>query len=175
MPPRASLDRQLFRAVNQLPHTSYLDEQVSLLSDLGRGAGWLAGASWLAIRDGRRGRRAAIASIAAMLVAVSLVQGPIKHTLRRRRPFIRRVARVVGMRPLDASFPSGHTAGSFAAATALSCFYPKDGPLLLGTAAAVGASRVYLGLHFPSDVLVGAGFGAALGLLARGLVGRKAQ
>jgi undecaprenyl-diphosphatase len=85
---------------------------------------------------------------------------------------VREVVRVVGRRPADTSFPSGHTAGSFAAAVVLSCFYPRDAPLLLGTAAAVGASRVYLGLHFPSDVVVGAGLGAAVGLVARRLLGR---
>jgi undecaprenyl-diphosphatase len=105
-----------------------------------------------------------------MLLAVGLVQGPIKGTLRRQRPFVREVARVVGRRPVDTSFPSGHTAGSFAAAVALSCFYPRDAPMLLGTATAVGLSRVYLGLHFPSDVLVGAGLGSAVGLIARRLV-----
>jgi membrane-associated phospholipid phosphatase len=170
MPRRMTIDRDLFMAINRLPHTRYVDQQVSLLSDLGKGAGWAAGAAWLAARDGRRGRRAALASVGAMLLAVTLVQGPIKGTLRRRRPFVHHaVVRVVGRRPLDASFPSGHTAGSFAAAAALSCFYPKDWPLLIGTAAAVGASRVYLGMHFPGDVVVGAGFGTALGLLARRL------
>jgi undecaprenyl-diphosphatase len=175
MPRRTSIDRRIFTTVNNLPHTPYLDEQVALLADLGKGAGWVAGAAWLAVRDGRRGRRAALASVGAMLLAVGLVQGPIKGRLRRQRPFVSEVARVVGRRPLDFSFPSGHTAGSFAAAAALTSFYPQDGPLLLGTAAAVGASRVYLGVHFPSDVLVGAGFGAALGLLARGLACRRPE
>jgi len=173
MPRRTTIDRRLFQAVNNLPHTPYVDEQVTLLSDLGEGAGWVAGAAWLAVRDGGRGRRAAVASVAAMLFAVGAVQGPIKRRLRRQRPFTHEVARVVGRRPLDFSFPSGHTAGSFAAAAALSCFYPRDAPLLLGTAAAVGASRVYLGMHFPSDVLVGAGLGAAVGLLARRFVSRR--
>src|SRR5262249_6636558 len=141
MPRRASADRRLFSAINRLPHTGSLDAQVTLLSDLGKGAGWVAGAGWLALRDGARGRPAAAASVGAMLLAVGLVQGPIKGTLRRQRPFVREVVRVVGRRPADTSFPSGHTAGSFAAAVALSCFYPRDAPLLLGTAAAVGASR----------------------------------
>jgi undecaprenyl-diphosphatase len=173
MPRRVTIDRQLYSAINGLPHTGYFDEQVSLLSDLGKGAGWVAAAAWLAARDGSRGRRAAFASVGAMLLAVGLVQGPIKGTLRRRRPFVHEVARVVGHRPRDTSFPSGHTAGSFAAAAALSCFYARDRPLLVAAAAAVGASRVYLGMHFPSDVLVGAGMGAALGLLARRLARRS--
>jgi undecaprenyl-diphosphatase len=165
---RQSLDRRLFGAINQLPHTTYLDEQISLLSDLGKGMGWAAGGAWLALRDGSRGSRAAAASVGGMLAAIALVQGPVKASFPRNRPSFRhqKVAVVVGQQPLDTSFPSGHTAGSFAAAVALSSFYPKDGPLLLLVASAVGISRVYLGHHFPSDVLVGAAAGAAVGGLA---------
>jgi undecaprenyl-diphosphatase len=165
---RQSLDRKVFGALNRLPHTKYLDEQISLLSDLGKGMGWTAGASWLALRDGSRGRLAALASVGGMLAAVALVQGPVKASFPRNRPSFRheKVAVVVGQQPLDTSFPSGHTAGSFAAAVALSSFYPKDGPLLLLLASAVGTSRVYLGHHFPSDVLVGAAAGAAIGGMA---------
>jgi membrane-associated phospholipid phosphatase len=165
---RQSLDRRLFASLNQLPHTEYLDDQITLLSDLGKGIGWTAGAAWLALRDGSRGRRAAVAAVGGMLAAVALVQGPVKATFPRNRPSFRqrKAAIVVGQQPLDTSFPSGHTAGSFAAAVALSSFYPQDGPLLLLVASAVGASRVYLGHHFPSDVLVGAAAGAAIGRLA---------
>ncbi|WP_338198827.1 phosphatase PAP2 family protein [Candidatus Nephthysia bennettiae] len=166
--PRESFDRRLFGALNQLPHTKYLDEQITLLSDLGKGMGWAAGAAWLALRDGSRGRRAALASVGGMIVAVALVQGPVKASLPRNRPSFRheKVAVVVGQQPLDTSFPSGHSAGSFAAAVALSSFYPEDRPLILLLASAVGVSRVYLGHHFPSDVLVGASAGAAIGRMA---------
>jgi undecaprenyl-diphosphatase len=167
MSPPKSFDRSLFMAINRLPHSRRLDQRVALVSDLGEGAGWAVGAGWLAVRDGSRGRRAAAASVGAMLTATILVQWLIKGTLRRRRPFTDRTVRVVGRRPKDASFPSGHTAGSFAAAVALSCFYPKDAPLLLGTAAAVGVSRLYLGMHFPGDVLAGAALGTSLGILAQ--------
>jgi membrane-associated phospholipid phosphatase len=166
--PRQTLDRKLFGAINRLPHTKYLDEQISLLSDLGKGVGWTAGGAWLALRDGSRGQRAAAASVGGLLAAVALVQGPVKASFPRNRPSFRhqKVAVVVGEQPLDTSFPSGHTAGSFAAAVALSSVYPKDRPLLLLLASAVGVSRVYLGHHFPSDVLVGAAAGAAVGMLA---------
>lgn len=160
---RETVDARLYSAINGLPHRDGGDEQVELLSDLGKGAGWVAGSAWLALRDGARGRRAAVAAVGAMFTAVALVQGPLKQTFRRNRPFKRRLAFVVGPEPVDSSFPSGHTAGSFAAATALAAFYPRDRPILLGLAAAVGISRIYLGHHFPSDVLAGAAIGTGIG------------
>jgi undecaprenyl-diphosphatase len=163
---RETVDARLFLAVNHLPHTEYLDEQISLLSDLGKGVGWVAGGVWLGLRDRERGRRAALAAVGGMLAAVALVQGPIKAIFPRQRPFAHHLAIVVGKEPVDSSFPSGHTAGSFAAAAALAAFYPKDGPLLFLLASGVGASRVYLGHHFPSDVLIGAGLGVGVGGLA---------
>ena len=170
---RETIDARLYMAINRLPHLPGGDDQVELLSDLGKGAGWVAGSAWLALRDGDRGRRAALASVAGMFTAVALVQGPLKQTFRRSRPFKRRLAFVVGPEPVDSSFPSGHTAGSFAAATALAAFYPKDRPILLGLAAAVGLSRVYLGHHFPSDVLAGAAIGTAIGSVWARLAGRR--
>jgi membrane-associated phospholipid phosphatase len=171
---RETLDARLFLAINRLPHPKAGDQQLSLLSDLGKGVGWVGAGCWLALRDGRRGRVAALASTAAMLAAVGLVQGPLKAVFRRRRPFRHRLAVVVGPRPADSSFPSGHSAGSFAAASALAAFYPEDRPIVLGLAAAVGFSRIYLGHHFPSDVLVGAGLGLLLGRAASSLISGKA-
>ncbi len=162
-----TLDRHLYSLVNGLPHPGQIDEHVSLLSDLARGAGWVGASLWLSLRDGSRGRRAGLAATSAMLAATGLVQGPLKARLRRDRPFINGVGTLVGVAPDDPSFPSGHSAGSFAAAVALSAFYPRDAPLLLGVATSVGVSRVYLGHHFPSDVVAGAGLGSVIG----GLVG----
>ncbi len=171
LPRRETVDARLYLLINGLPHTRYWDEHIELLSDVGKGIGWVTGSAWLAIRDGSRGRRAGLAASGAMFAAVGLVQGPLKRYLPRERPFKRRLALVVGLEPVDSSFPSGHTAGSFAAATALAAFYPDDRPLLLAFAAAVGVSRVYLGHHFVSDVLVGAGLGAGIGALAARLLG----
>lgn len=56
----------------------------------------------------------------------------------------------------DASFPSGHTAASFAAATAIYAINKKWGIAAYLFAAVMGFSRLYLGVHFPTDVLVGA-------------------
>lgn len=162
-PAPAGIDRRLFRLINDLPHTSTSDRYVSVLSDLGEGLGWVAGGAALAILGGSRGRRAGIAVAAASLSATYVVQQRVKPLFRRVRPFVNREAHVVGLRPPDHSFPSGHTASSFAAATALAFFYPRAAPLAYTLATAVGVSRVHLGVHFPSDAAVGGVIGVGIG------------
>lgn len=60
------------------------------------------------------------------------------------------------------SMPSAHATNIFAAAFFLSCYFRRIWPLMLMIAAAVGYSRIYLGVHYPSDVAAGAAFGALL-------------
>lgn len=168
-PSRGGIDRRIFGWINNLPHSPASDRQISAISDLGKGLGWAAAGAGLALLGGSRGRRAGVATALASLAATYIVQEQIKPRFRRVRPFIDREARVVGIRPVDHSFPSGHTASSFAAATVLSIYYPKATPLVVSLSTAVGLSRVHLGVHFPSDVAVGALIGIGLGALSAGL------
>ncbi|HEY1456324.1 MAG TPA: phosphatase PAP2 family protein [Candidatus Dormibacteraeota bacterium] len=166
-----SVDRRLYQMVHGLPHSPVSDRYITILSDLGEGLGWVAGGLAVAWMGGRKGRRAGLAMAVASLATTYVVQQKIKPVFRRKRPHIGREVIVVGIKTTDASFPSGHTASSFAAATALSTFYPKASPLVFGLAAAVGLSRVHLGHHFPSDVavgsLIGIGSGTLIGWLFR--------
>lgn len=109
---------------------------------------------------------------AAVAVSGILAQ-VIKHLLGRARPALLAVDGAFSFHPLStrdvlASFPSGHTTSAFAAAVALGCAKPAWRPALLGCAAFIGASRVLVGAHFPSDVVGGAALGTSVSLaLAR--------
>jgi membrane-associated phospholipid phosphatase len=108
-------------------------------------------------------------------VTLWLVVELIKFLAHRSRPFIRLTqARVVGFRPIGRSFPSGHTSQVFFLAT---LFAPHFLPsvwvifLLYAAAALVGITRMYVGAHYPRDVLAGAILGSAWGVIGAGISG----
>jgi len=112
-------------------------------------------------------RRTGISVACALILDLICCNLVLKPLIGRIRPFVVNPAvELLIAPPLDASFPSGHTASSFAAAFALRA----DGSRLwipsLALAAAIAFSRLYLYVHWPSDVLAGALLGAALGYLA---------
>jgi undecaprenyl-diphosphatase len=73
--------------------------------------------------------------------------------------------------PTDGSFPSGHAATSFAAATVLTYAWPRWWPAFLLLALGIGFSRVYVGVHYPLDVVGGAVLGILVATALRWLVG----
>ena len=78
--------------------------------------------------------------------------------------------KILVAKPADASFPSGHSGASFAAATAIFPWVPRRyGVPLLILAALIALSRLYVGVHFPTDVLAGTVIGILLGLAATGI------
>ncbi len=103
-----------------------------------------------------------------------LVVELVKLLVRRRRPFIRlSQARIVGRRAGGRSFPSGHTSQAFFMATLVAGYFHAGVwavCLLYASALLVGITRLYVGAHYPRDMLAGAILGSAWGLLG-GIIG----
>lgn len=107
-------------------------------------------------------RRPAILSTIPVVWAGDLISYEIKLATGRPLPHLHPLVVV----PHDPSFPSGHATTSFAGATMLAWFAPRLAPGLFVLAAAIGFSRIYVGVHWPYDVLGGAVLGTVLGLAA---------
>jgi undecaprenyl-diphosphatase len=90
------------------------------------------------------------------LVSGQLVCGALKASVNRPRP-----EEEESPSRWNSSFPSGHAAGAFSLATVFSNKYPRLRPVFYLVASAVALSRIYLGRHYPSDVLVGSLIGYA--------------
>ena len=163
------LDGALFGRVARA-HTPWLDRTLPPLS---RAANhsilWMAVAASFATGGGRRGQRAAIRGLGSIAVTSLVVNQGIKRVVRRPRPSLRAVpvARRARVAPLTTSFPSGHAASAAAFATGVTAELATAGPPLALPAAAVGFSRIYVGVHYPLDVLVGAGIGVGVAWLTR--------
>ncbi|HEY8530692.1 MAG TPA: phosphatase PAP2 family protein [Limnochorda sp.] len=101
-----------------------------------------------------------------------LVVQLLKHVVQRDRPYlVVEGSRGVVAPLLDHSFPSGHTTSAASMAVVLSGAAPALAPALIALAALVAFSRMYLGHHYPSDVLAGALIGALSGVSALALIG----
>jgi undecaprenyl-diphosphatase len=167
----------VYRSVAQLP-TPVLDEPLRRVSDFADlSKPWFLVAGALALFGGPRGRRAAVAGIGAIGAASFVVNQPLKRTAgERNRPDREElgvpVQRWVRM-PTSGSFPSGHSASAAAFAVAVGGVLPAFRPGLRVAASVVAFSRVYTGVHYPSDVLVGVTIGALFGRLAARLALRS--
>ncbi len=111
-----------------------------------------------------RRRMAAWRLILAVALAYLLVDGVIKPVIGRARPFdVVADARLIDQRPVTSSFPSGHTAAAVAGALAAGRLFPRARPAWWLLAVGIALSRVYVGAHWPTDVLAGAVLGLAVG------------
>ena len=114
------------------------------------------------------------AAVGTTIISAALSLGlflRIKKTINRRRPCeIAQCSWSTLLPPDRFSFPSGHTMTAFSVVVPLSLFYPSLEPGLLFCAISIALSRILLGLHFLSDVLVGGALGALIGYIAYRLV-----
>jgi membrane-associated phospholipid phosphatase len=172
MRPWERFDARLYLSINRLPHHGWLDSLVWVLTQITMGGWiWVVGALLAYLLRVPRSWEAFERLLPAVVGATWVVEYPIKSYFRRRRPFVEIVrALVIGKKPGSWSFPSGHTASSFASAWVLSTIWRRSSPIFLGLASMVGFSRIYAGAHYPGDVASGAIAGTLLAELIRRVV-----
>jgi membrane-associated phospholipid phosphatase len=164
MHPLDALDAEIYLGINHLPHNRPLNDFFYLLTLIFKGgAAWYGLIGLLTLLDHRRGRSLPSKVAVPLALAAAAVEFPVKTFFRRRRPFITIIkATVIGKKPGSWSFPSGHSAAAFGGAYLLGKQYPRQRWLFYLLAGLVAFSRIYLGDHYPGDVLSGSLSGIAL-------------
>jgi undecaprenyl-diphosphatase len=146
-----------------------LDVAAQALTVIGRGGLIFVAAALVRAARNRRLAMAAWQVCAGVLVAVLMSDGIIKPIVHRERPYTAIPAlEVVGGRPTSEGFPSGHAATCAAAAYVLASTWPEARVGIWVMAALVAVSRVYLGVHYPTDVIGGLLIGLAVGWFVLG-------
>ena len=158
-----AVDLSVYRSIRKLGHDPQRVALAKRYSALGEhGLAWYALGVTGALVDPaneRRWVRATVVTAAAYGISTS-----IKVAIGRQRPAVEDLPHLMET-PTGLSFPSSHSSSSFAAARAFGCLLPK-GPLY-AAASTMAFTRLYLGVHYPSDVAAGAALGTFLGSFCR--------
>lgn len=173
MEPLIEFDRWLFYLINGAGANGFFDAVMPFLTDFSNFEIPLA-IAWvmLMVFGGRRGRVTALVLAVTLLMTDQMSSHVIKPLVQRERPCVELsdVRALMGLKT-SFSFPSSHAANIFGAATVLSLGYRRLTIPFMVIATAVAYSRVYVGVHYPLDVIAGAalgvGFGAGASVLAR--------
>lgn len=172
-----ALDSRLFEfaAERNWPYAERVLPRLSRSAN--HGVLWFATAAAMAASRTPRARRAAVRGLASLSLASLTINTLGKRSVRRPRPVLDPVpdVRRLKRQPITTSFPSGHSASAAAFATGVALESPAWGAAVGPIAWSVALSRVYTGVHFPSDVLVGAALGAGAAFAVRGMVPTRAQ
>lgn len=151
---------------NRMNRRRLISRSFAIVSRLGDGVFWYSIILALPFLYGSGALTASLHMILVGLVSLAVYKA-LKSGTSRQRPFRLNDDILQNVRALDEySFPSGHTMHAVGFTAVLLHYYPEWWPLVVPFTALVAVSRLILGLHYPSDVLVGAGIGAGIALLS---------
>ena len=147
-------------------HTPLLDKILVFITSLGN-AGWFWIVLGLVLLCVKKYRKYGVLVLGALILSALFGNIILKPLVARQRPcWINDTVELLIRVPKDYSFPSGHTQASFAAATALFTGNKKAGICAYVLAALIAFSRLYMYVHFPTDVMAGIVIGICCGLLS---------
>ncbi len=159
-------DKTLFLFINHLPHNTVSDVFFTFFSRIGTwGLVWLAIGIALFIWEEIEDKKGLAALIIAVLITLTLIDGGVKNVIKRSRPENTIAQTIVVVDNRDSySFPSGHTTLAMAGAYILAREHKKWAKLYYLLAILIAFSRIYLGKHYPLDVLGGSIIGTFIAL-----------
>jgi Membrane-associated phospholipid phosphatase len=150
-----NIDNIILLFIKNNMHSYLMDKIMIAFTDLGN-----VGMLWIAILlfliSIKKYRKISIMLLFSLLLSTILGEGILKHIIQRQRPcFSVPAVQLLIPKPLTYSFPSGHTASAFAAAGVLAKYFRKYIVSIYIVAILISFSRLYLYVHYPSDVLAG--------------------
>ena len=159
------MEGQILLFIQDNIRTDFLDPVMLFITRLGN-----AGIFWIAVTAVllliKKSRKVGVCCLIALLLQITIVNGVIKNLVGRIRPYdvVEGLNCLVGVQK-DPSFPSGHTSSSFAVSWVIFRKMPKKfGIPALIIATLIALSRLYVGVHYPTDVIAGVVFGILLAL-----------
>jgi len=162
------LDNKLFTLINHLPHNLFLDWFFGFITAAGSwGIVWFLIGIAVFFLEKKKNAKILLILILATMLAYFAGEIGIKNLVRRARPQFNIAEAVLPFDSADSfSFPSGHTTIAFAAAYIFSRKHKKKAWIYYLLAAVIAFSRVYLGRHYPGDVIGGIILGLSVGYLS---------
>lgn len=141
--------------INSRMKNKYLDLFMYRITDLGGAIFTTIFSCILVLLGSREIKLIGLEALSVLGISQIIVQG-LKRTLSRERPYkILKQLHTFGINLRDYSFPSGHTTASFSIASTIALNMPRVSILVFIIAMIIGLSRIYLGVHYPTDVLAG--------------------
>ncbi|WP_446897118.1 phosphatase PAP2 family protein [Clostridium sp. LBM24168] len=148
--------------INKYLKNKYMDIFMCMMTKLGNmGAIWIAISTYLLTHKQYRYEGKAV--LITLIISTIVGEGVLKNLIKRSRPFnMAKNIKVIIAKPISYSFPSGHTLSSFAVASVLSEYFVEYEIIFMGLAFLISISRVYLCVHYPTDIIGGIVIGMVL-------------